>query len=86
MYPTPWTIVMCELAARLHSAGGRQRRERGTLAMVATTNTFTGVSRVCVGRIPGMGDGGDRSAKATTTATMTRAGRIPPRGQRRCAS
>jgi len=58
--------------------GSGQRRERATSAMVATTNTLMGVSGVRIGRIPGMGDGGDCGATVTTMTTSRRADRIAP--------
>ncbi len=43
---------------------GWQRRERATptTATATTMNTLTGVSGVCIGQIPGTGNGGDRGA------------------------
>ena len=51
----------------------RQRGERVTSKMAVMMNTSMGVSGVRVGQIPGMGDGGDCSAMATTTTTLRRA-------------
>ena len=65
-----------------HIPPPRRRRRRAKRAMsttTATTNTSTGVFGVRVGRIPGMGDGGDRGATVTTMTTSRRADRIPPR-------
>ena len=60
------------------ATGGRQRGERATLMMTLMMNMWTGVSKVRVWRIPGMGDGGDCSVTATTTMTSRRADHIPP--------
>jgi hypothetical protein len=78
---TPQTMVTCKLAERLRSAAATesgQRRKRATSTMVATTNRSTGVSGVRIGRILGMGDGGDHGATLTTVTTSRRADRIPP--------
>ena len=61
------------------TTGSRQRRERATLTMTATTNTLTGVSGVRIGWIPGMGNGGDHGATVTTMTTSRRVDCIPPR-------
>jgi hypothetical protein len=60
------------------ATSGRQRRERATSTMTVTTDTSTGVSGVRVGRILGMGDGGDRGTTVTMRTTSRRADIIPP--------
>ena len=90
-HPTPWTTATRELVMRLCSAGCRQRWERVMLTMAVMMNKLTGMSGVRLGRIQGIGDGGDCSAAAattttTTTTTTTRADRIPPRGRWQRAS
>jgi hypothetical protein len=62
----------------LAATGSGQRRERVTSTTAATTNTSAGVSGVCIGRIPGMGDGKESGATVTTMTTSKRADRIPP--------
>ena len=47
--------------------GGGQRGERATLTTALMMNTSTGVSRVQVWQIPGMGNGGDCGMMVTTT-------------------
>jgi hypothetical protein len=62
----------------LATTGSRQRRQRATLTMAATTNMLTGMSGVCIRRMSGMGDGEDRSATVTMMTASKRADRIPP--------
>ena len=60
------------------ATGSGQRRERATSTMAVTTNMSTGVSGVRIGRILGMGDGGDCGVTVTTMMKLRRADRIPP--------
>ena len=69
-----------ELAARLRSAGGGQRRKRATSTVAATMNTLMGMSGVCIGWILGIGNSRACIVMATMTTMTTSVDCIPPRG------